>query len=525
MPPKPRVFIYNPKKPTVDVAAYPVLTEEVGYPPSPLSRPSGGSSTSVPGGSGLGQMVTRAMSDVLGWKVKPGDTKGFVGALNQSFSLTEVEGHIVSTWTPRTYAAQTDLAGGITGAQASLYARGKEALDQALPLLDGLYALDPEAIAEDVAALKSVVKSQLTELVNELGFLSGPRITRVNQYFSLLLIDSDSGSQFPPASGAPPLVVDPDQIGGTLGNLRDELGVNFATQDFVNTVNDEENLSNYRVLSDYVTSLAQSWINNAQYIGLDVAKPFYGTQLILMSRQLQVVAESVDEVRFILDSVFIGAAERQTMELTFNNAPPNNYPSIFLEDLLSWIQSFASEEGPRLIQDGGKFAVRNTFYPVVAKLWGMVQATPKFPAQDPSLPSGYYTPRVQLSWQDLADELQELMTLAQPIGHTITPEPDFGLPFEVISVGPVSISDPPPGPTPTTMAIQVQGNGFQVGASVAFAPSYLGVSALTGKTYFRSEALLTVVIPSSTGLGQWDVTVTNADGQTLIVPAGFTVGP
>ena len=56
------------------------------------------------------------------------DPKGFLGALNQSFTVTEVEGHIESKWTPRTYAVQTDLAGGITGAQASLYSRAKDAL-------------------------------------------------------------------------------------------------------------------------------------------------------------------------------------------------------------------------------------------------------------------------------------------------------------------------------------------------------------------------------------------------------------
>ena len=169
------------KNPLTDLAAYPILTEEVGYPPSPLATPS---STRGGGGGGtppIGQMVNKAVSDVLGWKIKAGDTKGFLGALTQSFTLTEVEGHVESTWTPRTYAVQTDLAGGISGAQASIYARGQEALDQSLPLLDGLYALDPEADQEDVIALKAVVKSQFTELVNELAFLSGPRVSRVNQ--------------------------------------------------------------------------------------------------------------------------------------------------------------------------------------------------------------------------------------------------------------------------------------------------------------------------------------------------------
>ena len=90
------------KSPLADLAAYPILTEEVGYPPSPVATPSspskgGGTGTGAP----LGQIVNKAVSEVLGWKIKPGDTKGFIGALNQSFTLTEVEGHIESKWTPR----------------------------------------------------------------------------------------------------------------------------------------------------------------------------------------------------------------------------------------------------------------------------------------------------------------------------------------------------------------------------------------------------------------------------------------
>jgi hypothetical protein len=391
-----------------DAVTFPVLTEEVGFAPSPVAAPA--TPAAAPGASLLGPVVAKTVSDVLGWKVRPDDPKGFIGALNASFSCKEVEGHTECTWIPRTYAVQTDLSGGISGAQASIYSRAKDALDQSLPLLDGLYALDPEADPEDVAALKSVARSQLTELVNELGMLGGPRVPRVNQYFGLLLLKSGT---FPPLP-----TTDPDQIGGTLGNLRDELGLNFTTQDFVNTVEDEQDLSNFRILSDYVTSLAQSWINNLAFFGLDISKPFYGTQLVLLSRQLSVVAESVDEVRFALDSVFIGPAERQTLQLNFDGDPP-----LFVEDLLSWIRRFATEEGPGLAQDGGKFGVQNTFLPVATQLQRLVHE-----AEDPNpanagLPRGFHTSRVQTALQELDDQLGELVKLASPIKHGIVEEP------------------------------------------------------------------------------------------------------
>jgi hypothetical protein len=392
-----------------DAVAYPVLTEEVGYPPSPLATPSAARPGS-PGGTSLGQTVMSAVGDVLGWKVKAADPKGFVGALTASFACTDVEGHTQCTWTPRTYAVQTDLAGGITGAQASLYSRAQEALNQALPLLDGLYPLDPEADAEDVTALKGIARSQLTELVNELGVAGGPRISRINQYFQLLLQD---GPPFPPKPVSS-FVTEPDDIKGTLGKLRDELGLKFS-EDFVNTVQDEQDVTNFRILSDYVTSLAQSWINNLDFFGLKTDKPFFGTQLVLLSRQLSVVSESVDEVRFALDSVFIGPAERQTLKLDFG---PDDEP-LFAEDLFNWVQSFATEEGPRLIQDGGKYAVQFSFLPVARQLQGLVKTAHDRNGED----HGFRTFRVQRALQQLRKELDELVTLAEKITHLIQVEP------------------------------------------------------------------------------------------------------
>jgi hypothetical protein len=497
-----------------DLSAYPVLTEEVGYPPSPLARapglPSGGGA-----GASLGQIVSKAVGDVLGWKGKPGDAKGFLGALTQAFTLTEVHGHVESKLVQRTYALQTDLSGGISGAQASVYARGKEAIDQSLPLLDGLYPLDPEADAEDVAALKAVAKSQLTELATELAVVP-PRITRVNQYFSLLI-----GAAFPapPIQGSSLTATDPDQVGGTLGTLRDELGLNFTTQDFVNSLEDEQDLSNFRIISDYLTSLAQTWLNNLGFLGLNTTTPFFGTWLVLLSRQLSVVSESVDEVRFTLDSVFIGPAERQTMQLNFPMSPA--IAPIFLEDLLTWIQGFASEEGPRLIRDGGKYGVQNTFYPVANQLLSIIA---QVWLQNPTgLPPGFYTPRVQLSLTDLQNQLAALAQLAKRIEHVITPEPDFGLPFAVNEMQPNSFSAS--SLSSSSAPAFIRGSGFAFSTTpptVQFRPS--GTSAWTAATvYFRSESLLVMTIPLGTTAGTYDIQVTNPGGPPLQLIGAFTV--
>jgi hypothetical protein len=429
----------------IDLTAYPILTEEVGYPPSPLAAPSGGAQAGTMG-SPLGQMAARAVADVLGWKPKAGDSKGFLGALTQSFSLTEVEGRTESKWTPRTYAVQSDLSGGISGAQASVFARANEAVNQSMPLLDGLYSLDTEADAQDVTALKAIIRSQLSELVSELGLPGGPRVTRVNQIFLLVLGTTPFARIIPPQLPLPPNTTEtePDNVGGLLGQIRDEMGLwsvvvaNPAIQRTVltNTVDQEQDVTNYRILVDYITSLQQSWQNSQQFFGLQTTTPFFGTQLVILSRQLSVVADAVDEVRFTMDSVFITPSERQTLMLIFQpmvtlpnrpNRPANiseiktNSQPMFVEDLLSWIQRFATEEGPRLIQDGGKFGVGNSVRPVVVLLRNLVLGAIN-PANIGGLPRGYRTPRVQRALQDLSRQLDELAFLSSPISYTMPPQ-------------------------------------------------------------------------------------------------------
>lgn len=438
------------KEAVTDMSAYPILTEEIGYPPSPVASP-----TPSGGNTPIGQIAAKAVADVLGWKLKPGDAKGFMGALTQSFSLTNVEGHIDARWTPRTYAVQSDLSGGVTGAQASIYARSLEALDKIGPLVDGLYPLRVDASPEDISAIKAVLMSQITEAVNELGLLGGPRVSRVNQYFSLLL----GTTGFVPAVGTSKGLVqsDPDSVSGTLGYLRDELGLwsivapsggvfPASNAPLINTVDDEQDVTNFRIIVDYITSLATSWNNNQTFFGLSSTTPFFGTQLVILSRQLSVVADAVDEVRFTMDSVFITPSERQTLEVDFPAFvglaahPPvrpaaipasvqagvvlvvnDNHidtPSMFMEDLLTWAQSFAAEEAPKLVQEGGKFAVSNSVLPMCVRLRNLVLGT-MHAANLGDLPKGFKTPRVQRALGDLSSQLDELAFLANPLSYTI----------------------------------------------------------------------------------------------------------
>jgi len=288
--------------------------------------------------------------------------------------------------------------------QASLNATAKNALDKSLPLLDGLCPLNPRADPEQVAAIKAAVKNQLTGVVNELGFVGGPRTARVSQYFGLLLVNTDTGA-FPTAT----LITDPEKIGGTLGKLRDVLGFNFSNRDFVNSIGAEQNLSNFRIISDYVTSLAQSWINNLALFEPEVAQ----SPAMLLSRQFSVIAESVKEVRFALDSVFVGQSERQTTSVPLPEHLSSE--SLSLEDLLSWISNFVTNEGPRLLQEGGPIAIAVSIVPLLRRFLSAISHLPKSFGPSSPLPQAFFAPRVTVALARLEDELRSTLRLSESV--------------------------------------------------------------------------------------------------------------
>jgi hypothetical protein len=418
------------KESEIDLTAYPVLTEEIGYPPSPLSRPSGGPAGSGGALGGLAQVASRAIGDVLGWKTNAADAKGFIGALSQSFTLTEVEGHIESKWNPKSYTVQTDLAGGITGAQASLYTRAQVAQEKCLPLLDGLYPLDPRADPEYVNALREMAKSQICEIVKQFGVVP-PSILRVNTYFEILLgvpvkslisqEDRLLEDERLHEKSSVWTMTDPDRLGGTLGDIRKIYGIYFQRrgQDnpLSNSIDDEQDITNFRVVSDYMTSLLMTWLSNFEYFRLSTHKmpAFLGTQLILIGRQFNVVAETVNEVRFALDSVFIGPNERQQLLLEFHHSP-----AMYLEDVLTEIEGTVTDEGPRLIKDGGRIALYNNVRPVLNTLTDMIEGA-RSPRNLAALPDGYRTPRVRRSLDDLRDQLVYLGKLVGQVEMKVPP--------------------------------------------------------------------------------------------------------
>lgn len=388
----------------IDATAYPIMTEQVS--PSGL----GDAGVSARSGAPLGQSVNAVLRQVLGWKPRVNDPNGFFGALSQAFKITQFEGHTVATWVPRTYAVQTDLSGGITGAQAAILSQAQGAVTTAVPLIQGLTALRTDADAEIIDAIKSLILQQLDILTAELGVLGGPRPARVDQIFMLLT-----------GLGAVPLasIPDPDNVAGELGNLRREMGLarvgSGRSAGWVNSIADEQNQTNYWVAAQYITGLYQAWSANRSYFQRVGGKPpFLGTQLVLISRTLSVTAETVEEVRASLESVFIGPAEQQTVSLVFTDKS-----TMFIDELLSWIYSFASDEGPSLVRDAGSAGIAGAFVPTAALLAGYAADATNQKALNTglvaTLPAGFFTPRVQRAFLELAGRLSDLASLASKV--------------------------------------------------------------------------------------------------------------
>jgi len=321
------------------------------FPALGSTQPSGGRGGAAP--APLQRTVEQALQAVLGRLPRSGDHKSFVAALNMSFSYKEsAGGHGQYEWTPRTYIGRTDLGGGVTGAQASLVTFARSAYDNSLPLLDHLEPLPPETDEQEVAASLAIVRSLWTEFVNELGREGGPRAARADSLASTLL--GEAGS---PTSTANCQLT---RLGILLGMIKTDPKTGAAVIDtianrgrpeisrrFVVTAEEETNLTNFVSMSDYMYSAQAAWKNYLQ----NFFQKDLGTGLVLLARLFSVLAETVDEVYSAMDSVYIGPAER----LTIRVGVPGKDLSV--EELLSWVHTFATEEAPLLIQDGGRRGV------------------------------------------------------------------------------------------------------------------------------------------------------------------------
>jgi hypothetical protein len=383
-----------------------------------LGRQTSISSTDAMGGS-LQQTVDHAVGRVLGHSGTTSSSSSFKAALGQAFTKESSDGKDTYVWNPRSYTStRNELGGAITGAQASLYNRAKAALSDALPLLDGLYPLDPASDPQNRDAVRSIVRTELIELVNEFGVAGGPRAQRVDSLFKVLIGTPEESAQLP------------EQIGGQLQDLSKVFGLQRSR---INTVDEERNFGNFLTIKDYVVSLRQSW-NHFMAVQGSGAGAFIGTQLVLLSQGLAVMAESVRETYRIMDLVFLGPEERRSVMVNFenissrrkdlnlsffddshdeyfNNIVEEERNEMTLEQLMSWAMSFAIDEGPVLAKAGGKKGIANVLAETAKQLATLLQAASYAPVQN----SAFRRAGVVRAIRDLAYQTYQVQRWAEAL--------------------------------------------------------------------------------------------------------------
>ncbi|HEU5156621.1 MAG TPA: hypothetical protein VFU43_06455 [Streptosporangiaceae bacterium] len=384
-----------------------------------------------PSAADPGGVAAQAISDILGWKWRTGDTQGFQAALTGSFELRKVEGHTEATWTPRGYAIQADL-GAVTGGQASLAARARSAVKDSLALLKSLRTLRTTADPENAEGFRALVQHELEEILKE---LESPmiRVPRVDQLFQLLL-----GPQQRPGA-----------IGGHLGQLRDEFGLVGGN---VNTIEEERIQTSFVTLADWVVSLQRGWQDARASIDPFAVRggepPFFGPAVLALSQLLSAVAAQVDEVKTALRSVGVQDEEVDVLRVPL---PEPDRGSMSLGGLLGWVSSFATDEGRLLIESAGKEGVSTAFFAVATRLSGYVGNLPRSDRASSrpraSLPVGFFSFRVQRAIDELHDHLEEVVRIAESIrqpdpGSGSQPDPGSGQPP---GAGSGSQPGPPPG--------------------------------------------------------------------------------
>lgn len=327
-------------------STYPV----VAVPPTQTGATPG---TSAP--SQLQQVVTQAIQGVLGRSFKQGDFRSFRAALEVSFEYKETAGRSGYEWKPRAYPSvgATDIGGGISGAQYSLVSFSSGLHEKAAPLIDNLHSLVPDVDEENFAAAKSIFITAWDEFVGELAREGGVRPPRANALAQSIFNASDGGDATGHLVrlGALLGVIDAVEVSGDFVAQVSSSGRFEFTRGSVVTSEEEGHLTSFIALTDYYFAVANSW--QFYFDTFFREKKDLGGRLLDIERQLAVIEDGVNEVFVAMDSVNVDQAERLILIVTFDEEN-----SMSVEDFLSWIASFASQEAPQLIREGGKWGIQ-----------------------------------------------------------------------------------------------------------------------------------------------------------------------
>ncbi len=316
----------------------------------------------------LVRQVERALTQVLGRSPGRG-SDGFMSALNTAFPsatdgkiVTVPSRSVVSMYAPTSGNGNnsTDLIGQLSVEQANLYRQASLITADALQVLEGIAPFDPTADQDAVEALRALVRSQMTSLVEEFGRLDEPRRSRVDIYFSTLKRNLvEFGKLAKLASLSQP---------GTSSLTRTGLVDNLVT------TKDEAQVAAFELIQNYVDTLNGFW---TKYLGASVSEQESGSYSDKLSRSsvlLPVIADSNASFMAAMDSIGFSESERRTESARFSTLSDFPDQSLFLglgqdlslqfvlpritvNDLTDWIDRFSSIEAPDILATSGRYGL------------------------------------------------------------------------------------------------------------------------------------------------------------------------
>lgn len=329
------------------------------------------------------RQVERAFNHVLGRAIGRG-ADSFMSALNSAFLTTNTaEGPqvvftpsrgMVSLYSPNGSSQNTfgnglmatnGLAGQISARQATLYRQASIVAVDAQRVLAGLNPFLPEAIPEQVEALRALVSSSINAIVDEFTRVEEPRPERVRAYFDTLSLNlAEFGRR------------------AFLDNPR-----------LVTTAEDEAQTAGFELLKNYARTLREAW---DKFYKVDREKRTFPSVSERVERAniiLPILAQGNADFEAALDSVDFTEADRRSLAAKFTvlKDPKADLgslgklllrkPDITVYDLTEWLDRFANIEGPSSLAVSGQYGLdfvvdqADTLFWVIAPVVGHLKTT------------------------------------------------------------------------------------------------------------------------------------------------------
>jgi hypothetical protein len=372
------------------------------------------------------RIVDRAIHQVLGRSPGKG-ANNFINALNAAFPDTKNSSNGSAIATTSVYGTTgysgsnyqtsynsaeyngTGLLAEVSTEQAILYRQVSINMADALKVLADIQYFSPQADKESVESLRELIRSQINVLVEEFRRADEPRSSRVESYLRSL----------------------------------DEYTTEFGKQAFINnpnlvvTIEDEEQITNFKLLKSYLKTLSQAWTRyfnseksgrwNSLSVRVDRARvllPIVSQGNLDFSNALESVGLNENERRSRA-SLFTALDLPAFLELDRSGQviPPDpSYlatwlPNITVSDLIDWLDRYSNMEAPSALESsyGIDFVTDQadrlfwTIAPIVAHLKTIFAISP---SSQSTLKQILSNERVTWALDNLLSQLNALADLA-----------------------------------------------------------------------------------------------------------------